>query len=205
MSTPAGTPPRQRLDLGSSKPSDSSSGRTSGTPRARGASPPPIPVPPAVFLLRFPSPRHAEGLSPSWREGPPVPEAPPRPWAGHVEPRTREIKFKEQAAGAGRDSGQRPQVIPESATPHSTRVAPLTSPATASRSRLTLRHPSQRSTSPHPPGPHEGKLQPVTQSPWPSPRGLACERPRPSQKAQARRVPRKAQEVTAAAGNSGPW
>lgn len=152
--TPAGTPPWQRLDLGSSTPGDIRSGRPSCNPRARSASPRPVPVPPAFFLFLFPSPRHAEGMSPSWRKGPPVPEASPSLQAGHVGPRTREMKFSQRAAGVGWDSSERPQGIPESATLHRVRAALLTSSATGSRPPLTPRHPSQRSQFPKlPPSP----------------------------------------------------
>lgn len=57
---------------------------------------------------------------------------------------------------------------------------------------------------PQPSGPHERKSQPATRSPWLSPRGLAFGRPRPSQKARARRAPRKAREA-AAVGAADPW
>lgn len=57
---------------------------------------------------------------------------------------------------------------------------------------------------PHAPGPHDSKLQPATRSPWLSPRGLAFGRPRPAQKARARRAPRKAPEAAAVAAPD-PW
>lgn len=175
----------------------SAAGGLSCNPRARSASPPPAPVPPAFFLLLLPSPRHAEGMSPSWRQGPPVPEASPSLRAGHLGPRSS-------------ISGLRAWAGTLASAPKSSRRAPpssAVSAATASRPPLTPRHPSQRSQFPklpHPPSLLVGKLQPATLSPWPSPRGLACERPRPSQKERARRALRKGQEV-AAAGNLGPW
>lgn len=179
MVTPAGTPPRQGLAPSAPKPSDLRSGRPSCHPWARSASPPPTPSLPqsSCFCSRAPA-TPKECLLPGER--------------AH---RFRKLLLAPGLVTSDRgprrlsSNSRRPgRVGTPASVPKSSRRAPppTASPATASRPPLTLRHPSQRSQSPrlpHPSWPAQGKLQPTTRSPWPSPRGLACERPRPSQKA----------------------
>ena len=83
--SPAPTPPRPGLDLGTASLGDIRGGRPSSE-RVSSAHPRPSRILPASL------PRHAEGstqLCPSWRKDPLVPEASPSSQAGHIGPPAR--------------------------------------------------------------------------------------------------------------------
>lgn len=88
-----------------------------------------------------------------------------------------------QSSDSRRRGPSAPKVSRESAGPRaraaSCHLAPRPPPVLCAREApfsppLTLRFQSPKLS--HPLGQHEGKLLPAAQSPWPSPRGLACGR-----------------------------
>lgn len=156
--SPAPTPPRPGLDLGTASLGDIRGGRPSSE-RVSSAHPRPSRILPASL------PRHAEGstqLCPSWRKDPLVPEASPSSQAGHIGPPARETKFRQPARGrAGTPlSAPRPPSLPADRGPlcagSPLPLAPRPSPVLGARealSSLLLTTGFQSPRLPHPPTP----------------------------------------------------
>lgn len=197
--------------LGSSVPGDIHSGGSRCHPWAGSASPLPVHVPPpaprpphsSCFCSRVPAtPKEVLGPSPSWRKGPRVPEASPSPRARHVGPRRLSPNSRRRGRGGLLVLGPAPPRQSEEGRPPAARGPRRRLPSSAPSLPPDTEVPVPKL--PHAPGPHDSKLQPATRSPWLSPRGLAFGRPRPAQKARARRAPRKAPEAAAVAAPD-PW